>query len=198
MSVQCACRTLCFPAPAPVQMLFRLGFADKKCSFFTVKNFTEQKFQVHKNWKLGHFSDPDYSGPHVMDHGPPGRSRDPNSTFYFLVSQIRGVFSFRGYPRHSPFFRLAPPKGKSCDRPWDSMVCNDVLLPTSIEVNMGMSMNAWRNKTCLGFGFPENNLMDCLRISSLFFIHMCRKEVIDILLYHLGHRGHCTEANDHY
>ena len=36
----------------------RLGFADKKCSFFTVKNFTEQKFQVHKNWEMGHFSDP--------------------------------------------------------------------------------------------------------------------------------------------
>ena len=58
MSVQCACRTLCFPAPAPVQMPFRLGFADKKYSFFTVKNFTEQKFQVHKNWEIGHFSDP--------------------------------------------------------------------------------------------------------------------------------------------
>ena len=58
MSVQCACRALCFPAPAPVQMPFRLGFADKTCSFFTVKNFTEQKFQVHKNWEMGHFSDP--------------------------------------------------------------------------------------------------------------------------------------------
>ena len=39
-------------------MPFRLGFADKKCSFFTVKNFTEQKFQVHRNWEMGHFSDP--------------------------------------------------------------------------------------------------------------------------------------------
>ena len=58
MSVQGACRTLCFPAPAPVQMPFRLGFTDKKCSFFTVKNFTEQKFQIHKNWEMGHFSDP--------------------------------------------------------------------------------------------------------------------------------------------
>ena len=29
MSVQCACRTLCFPAPAPVQMPFRLGFAQE-------------------------------------------------------------------------------------------------------------------------------------------------------------------------
>ena len=92
----------------------------------------------------------------------------PNRTFYFLEGQIRGVFSFRGYPRHGPFSRLAPPKGKSCDRPWDSMVCNDVLLPRSIEVNMGMSMNAWQNKTFIWFGFPWDNLMDCLRISRLF------------------------------
>ena len=41
-----------------MQMPFRLGFADKKWSFFTVKNFTEQKFQVHKNWEMGHFSVP--------------------------------------------------------------------------------------------------------------------------------------------
>ena len=26
--------------------------------FIRVKNFTEQKFQVHKNWEMGHFSDP--------------------------------------------------------------------------------------------------------------------------------------------
>ena len=42
-----------------MQMPFRLGLADKKYSFFTVKNFTEQKFQVHKNWEIGHFSDPE-------------------------------------------------------------------------------------------------------------------------------------------
>ena len=57
MSVHADCRTLCFPAPAPVQMPFRLGFADKNAHTL-VKNFTEQKFQVHKNWKMGHFSDP--------------------------------------------------------------------------------------------------------------------------------------------
>ena len=127
MSVQCACRTLCFHAPAPVQMPLRLGFADKKCSFFTVKNFTEQMFQVHKNWEMGHFSDPDYSG-----DGPwPSRTKQGPQTahFIFLVGQLRGVFSLRWYPRHGPFSRLAPPKGKSCDRPCDSMVCNDVLLP---------------------------------------------------------------------
>ena len=96
----------------------------------------------------------DYSGPHVTGHGPSGRSRDPKPhILFFLVGQIWGVFSFRGYPRHGPFSRLAPPKGKSCDRPWDSMVY-DVLLPRSNEVNMGMSMNAWRNKTFFGFGSP--------------------------------------------
>ena len=104
MSVQCACRTLCFHVPAPVQMPSRLGFADKKCSFFTVKNFTEQMFQVHKNWEMGHFSDP--------GDGPwPSRTKQGPQTahFIFLVGQIRGVFSFRGYPRHGPFSRLATP-----------------------------------------------------------------------------------------
>ena len=175
-------------------MPFRLGFAHKKCSFFTVKNFTEQKLQVHKDWEMGYFPESEIRAP--CDGPCPSRTKQGPQTahFIFLVGQIRGVFSFRGYPRHSPFSRLALPKGKSCDRPWDSMVCNDVLLPRSIEVNMGMSMNAWRNKTFFGFGFHWDNLMDCLRISRLFFMHMCRKEIIDVLLYHLGHRGHCTEA----
>ena len=126
-------------------------------------------FQVHKNWEMGHFSDPDYLFRVPCDGPWPSwtKAGTPNRTF-FLVGQIRGVFSFRGYPRHGPFSRLAPPKGKSCDRPWDSMVCNDVLLPRSIEVNMGMLMNAWRNKTFIWFGFPWDNLMDCLRISRLF------------------------------
>ena len=71
MSVQCAFRTLCFPAPAPVQMPFRLGFANKKCSFFS-QNFTEQKFQANKNWEMGHFSDPGGGGgemAEVLRHG---------------------------------------------------------------------------------------------------------------------------------
>ena len=66
----------------PVQMSFRLGFADKKCSFFTVKNFTEQKFQVHKNWEMGYFSDPEFRA-HVTDHGPPERSRDHKPHIFF-------------------------------------------------------------------------------------------------------------------
>ena len=167
MSVHADCRTLCFPAPAPVQMPFRLGFAGKNAHTL-VNNFTEQKFQVHKNWKMGHFSDPEFRAP--CDGPWPSRTKQGPQVahFIFLEGQIRGVFSFRGYPRHGPFSRLAPPKGKSCDRPWDSMVCNDVLLPRSIEVNMGMSMNAWQNKTFIWFGFPWDNLMDCLRISRLF------------------------------
>ena len=80
MSVQCACRTLCFPAPAPVQMSFRLEMlilemhytrnADKKCSFFTVKNFTEQKFQVHEHWEMGHFSEPAPGFPTTQEPDP--------------------------------------------------------------------------------------------------------------------------------
>ena len=34
-----------------------------KYSFFTVKHFAEQKFQVHGNGETGHFSDPAALGP---------------------------------------------------------------------------------------------------------------------------------------
>ena len=43
----------------------------KKSSFFTVLNFAEQKFQVHTNWEMGHFSDPEV------------RSSDPTSKKLF-------------------------------------------------------------------------------------------------------------------
>ena len=47
-------RQLHLSARTAVQMLLR---QTKKYSFFTVKKFTEQKFQVQRNGETGHFSD---------------------------------------------------------------------------------------------------------------------------------------------
>ena len=43
-------------------MLFR---QTKKYSFFTVKNFAEQKFQVQINGEMAHFSDPAVAGTQI-------------------------------------------------------------------------------------------------------------------------------------
>ena len=102
MSMQCACRTVCFPAPAPVQMLFRLGFAKKMLILYSQKF---HRTKVPKFIKIGKWATflTLNSGPHVTDHGPPGRSRNPKPhIFWRAISEeflvLRGTLGMAPSP----------------------------------------------------------------------------------------------------
>ena len=80
----CACRTLCFPAPAPVQIPFRLGFAEKKVHSLQSKISQNKSSKFIKIGKWATFLTLIIQSPtYVTDHGPPGRSRVPKPHILF-------------------------------------------------------------------------------------------------------------------
>ena len=70
-----------------VNSLVPVGWQNKKFHSFTVTNFAEQKFQVPKDVRTGHFSDPGRSRP---DPTPADRGRDMAGRDYSSVCSWTG------------------------------------------------------------------------------------------------------------